>query len=207
MKSGTWTDLGEVMHSREDKDDFNAIDPDLVDDNGLKLSFGSYGAGIFQIDIGPDINKASSSTPGNHLSGGNGRPAEGGITFKPDESPYWFHLFSEGVTPLKGSKSARPSAGKEYKVLVGRAENSTGPFVGKLGHPLTEDRDPATGSLVLGSHDNVYAPGGQSLFKDPVSGRYVMCYHYVPANASLGSPSYLGLNYVDFSSGWPVIVD
>ncbi|KAG7085955.1 hypothetical protein E1B28_003483 [Marasmius oreades] len=205
MEPGTWTDLGAVVTSKPG-DVFNAIDPDLIDYNGLKLSFGSYWNGIYQIGIWPDVNNPASPTPGTHLAGGNGRPAEGGTTFKPEDSPYWFHFFSDGVTPLAGSTS-RPPPGEEYKVRVGRGTGGMGPFVGQLGFALTETRDPPTGSLVLGSHDNIYAPGGQSIFKDPVSGRYVMAYHYVRNNDTVGGQSYLGINFLDFSSGWPVVVD
>ena len=48
---------------------------------------------------------------------------------------------------------------------------------------------------------------GQSVFHDPVSNRDVMVYHYVRKNAPAGGPSYLGINYLDFSSGWPVVVN
>lgn len=47
---------------------------------------------------------------------------------------------------------------------------------------------------------------GQSVYLDPVSGRDIIVYHYVP-NDAFGGPSYLGINYLDFSSGWPVVVD
>ena len=90
-------------------------------------------------------------------------------------------------------------------MLVGRSENVSGPYVDKDGHKLTQDLKPPTGLLVLGSHGNIYAPGGQSIFEDPTSGRDVMVYHYVPNN-SYGGPSYLGINYLDFSSDWPVVV-
>ena len=91
-------------------------------------------------------------------------------------------------------------------MLVGRGTGPSGPFVGQLGNDITLNLTPPTGSLVLGSHDNIYAPGGQSVFLDPMSGRDVMVYHYVPNN-SFGGPSYLGINFLDFSSGWPVVVD
>ena len=91
-------------------------------------------------------------------------------------------------------------------MLVGRGTSPSGPFVGQLGNDITLNLTPPTGTLVLGSHDNIYAPGGQSVFNDPVSGRDVMVYHYVP-NDAFGGPSYLGINYLDFSSGWPVVVD
>ena len=91
-------------------------------------------------------------------------------------------------------------------MLVGRGTSPSGPFVGQLGNDITLNLTPPTGTLVLGSHDNIYAPGGQSLFLDPVSGRDVMVYHYV-RNNEVGGASYLGINYLDFSSGWPVVVD
>ena len=86
---------------------------------------------------------------------------------------------------------------------MGRSHNISGPYVDESGNKLTQSH---SGSLVLGSHDNIYAPGGQSIFEDPVSGRDVMVYHYVPNN-SYGGPSYLGVNYLDFSSEWPVVVE
>jgi arabinan endo-1,5-alpha-L-arabinosidase len=97
--------------------------------------------------------------------------------------------------------------GQEYKVPVGRGSSGMGPFYGQLGHALTESITPPTGSLDLGGHENVYAPGGQNIFRDPVSGRDVIVYHYIPNDAPIGGLSYLGINYLDFSSGWPVVVN
>ena len=101
----------------------------------------------------------------------------------------------------------RPPPGDEYKVLVGRSESVSGPYVDRDGHALTKVRDPPAGSLVLGSHDDVYAPGGQSVFRDAVSGRDVIVYHYVNGTEEVGGPSYLGINFLDFASGWPVVVE
>ena len=74
------------------------------------------------------------------------------------------------------------------------------------GNDLTKAASPPTGTLVLGSHDNIYAPGGQSVYSDPVSGRDIIVYHYVPKDR-YGGPSYLGINYLNFTSGWPVVVE
>ncbi|PIL35279.1 hypothetical protein GSI_02004 [Ganoderma sinense ZZ0214-1] len=203
MEPGTWTDYGQVVRSQTG-DAFNSIDPNLVVDfNGvLKLGFGSYWGGIYQIVLS-SITTQMQSPPGDHLAGGNGRPAEGGFTYQPPGAHYWYEFFSDGITPLQGATS-RPAAGAEYKVRVGRGPSATGPFIDQTGDAITSGT--TSGTLVLGSHDNVYAPGGQSLFRDPVSNRDVIVYHYV-RNDSFGGPSYLGINYVDFSSGWPVIVD
>jgi len=37
-----------------------AVDPNLIDDNGLKLSFGSYWNGIYQVGLWPDVNNQAS---------------------------------------------------------------------------------------------------------------------------------------------------
>ncbi|KAJ3719132.1 glycoside hydrolase family 43 protein [Lentinula guzmanii] len=205
MMPGTWTDLGEVISSVTG-DVFNAIDPNIIDDTvGLQLTFGSYWDGIYQVGLYPGVNDQASPTPGTHLAGYSGRPAEAGFVYKPSSQPYYYGFFSDGITPLIGATS-RPPAGEEYKVLVGRGADGQGPFYDELGNEITLDLNPPTGTLVLGSHDNVYAPGGQSIFADPVSGRDVIVYHYVKLSDPIGGPSYLGINYLDFSSGWPVVV-
>ncbi|KAF8211949.1 glycoside hydrolase family 43 protein [Mycena galopus ATCC 62051] len=200
MVAGTWTDLGLVINSVTG-DVYNAIDPNIIDDDGLKLSFGSYWDGIYQIGIYPNVNDQASALPGTHLAGDSGRAAEGVFVYKPASADFYYCFFSNGTTPLIGA-TVRPPVGAEYRILVGRGASAEGPFYGSAGNPLT---DPGTGTIVLASHDNIYAPGGQSVFADPVSGRDVMVYHYVPNNA-FGGPSYLGINYLDFSTGWPVVV-
>ncbi|KAI0737879.1 glycoside hydrolase family 43 protein [Daedaleopsis nitida] len=204
MEAGTWNDLGRVISSKGG-DAYNAIDGNLIQSNGLKFAFGSYNQGIFQLPLS-DIHTLAADPPGTHLAGANGQPTEGGFTYKPQNSSYFFQFFSHGVTLFNPNQTDPIPAGQEYKVLVGRSKSVSGPFLDKAGHKLTEALKPAAGSLVLGSHDNVYAPGGQSLYRDPVSGRDVIVYHYVPRDA-LGGPARLGINFVDFSSGWPVLVD
>ncbi|KAM5539230.1 hypothetical protein V8D89_007103 [Ganoderma adspersum] len=191
MEPGTWTDHGQVVRSQSGAE-FNSIDPNLVVDfdGELKLGFGSYWGGIYQIVLS-SVTTQMESPPGDHLAGGNGRPAEGGFTYQPPGAFYWYEFFSDGITPLQGATS-RPAAGAEYKVRVGRGPSASGPFIDQSGNSITEGT--TTGALVLGSHDNVYAPGGQSLFRDPVSGRDVIVYHYVK-NDDFGGPSYLGINY------------
>ncbi|KAF9071204.1 glycoside hydrolase family 43 protein [Rhodocollybia butyracea] len=201
MEPGTWTDLGEVISSAPG-DSYNTIDPNLISDSvGLQLVFGSYWDGMFQIDLSPGVNDQASPLPGNHLAGASGRPAEGAFVYKPTSQPFYYFFFSDGVTPVVGSP--RPAAGTEYKVLVGRGADAQGPFFDELGNDLVSF---TAGSLVLGSHDNVFAPGGQSIYADPISGRDVIVYHYVKLSDPVGGPSYLGINYLDFSSGWPVVV-
>ncbi|KZW02836.1 endo-1,5-alpha-L-arabinosidase [Exidia glandulosa HHB12029] len=204
MEEGTWNDLGEVIRSTSGGN-FNAIDPNLIDADGLKLTFGSYWDGMFQIPM-TDFKTPAAGLPGTHLAGSGGRPAEGGFVYKSPDSDFYFMFFSDGITPLGGA-SSRPDPGKEYKVRVGRSTSPSGPFVDKDNNDLTVNQDPETGYLLLGSHDNIYAPGGQSIFRDPVSNHDMIVYHYVKQDDPVGGPSYLGLNYLDFTSGWPELID
>ncbi|QRW25261.1 glycoside hydrolase family 43 protein [Rhizoctonia solani] len=55
-----------------------------------------------------------------------------------------------------------------------------------------------TGTLILSTHDSIIGPGGQHVYKD--SDAWVIDYHYYTSTGSL-----LGINLLDFSSGWPVL--
>ncbi|EJD49251.1 Arabinanase/levansucrase/invertase [Auricularia subglabra TFB-10046 SS5] len=271
MDPGSWTDHGEVIRS-DGSLGFIAIDPNIIDANGLKLQFGSHILSLFQIEM-TDFKTPKTKLPGKHIAGHNGREAEGGFLYKSPDSPYYFirktrfsrerpnpsivslalppavmdfmpgsrwnrgrservglpalsgtcclpallstpqvrirvselemfFFFSDGVTLFGGG---RPPAGDEYKVRVGRSMSPSGPFLDKTGDDLTKNMpESPSGSIVLASHDNIYAPGGQSLFRDTVSNRDVMAYHWV--SNSEGGAARLGTNYIDFKSGWPTVI-
>ena len=85
------------------------------------------------------------------------------------------------------------------QVFVGRSASAHGPFLDKNGRDLRS----TGGTLVLASHGNVYAPGGQSVFTDRKSGKDVFVYHYIPADGARPfdeSLASLGLNAIDWSS-------
>ena len=53
----------------------------------------------------------------------------------------------------------------------------------------------------------IWCHAGQSVYYDPPSDRDIMVYHYARKNETpVGGTTYLGINYIDFSSGWPVLV-
>jgi arabinan endo-1,5-alpha-L-arabinosidase len=109
-----------------------------------------------------------------------------------------------------------PPAGNEYKVsprsflrkqttqfciqvFVGRSKSAHGPFLDKNGLDMRE----TGGTLILDSHGNVYAPGGQVIFTDKKTNKDVFVYHYVPVDSPSpynNSFSSLGLNGIDWSS-------
>lgn len=93
-----------------------------------------------------------------------------------------------------------PAAGGEYHVQVCRSTSATGGFVDKNGISCVN----GGGTTILASHDSIYAPGGQGLFNDPTYG-WIMYYHYLKPSDLNDGDTLLGVNKVDFSSGWPVI--
>ena len=61
------------------------------------------------------------------------------------------------------------------------------------------------GTLVLGSHGEVYGPGGEGVYDDPDLGS-VLYYHFANTSIGLADAQYvLGINVIDWGSGWPVV--
>ncbi|KAI0752582.1 glycoside hydrolase family 43 protein [Daedaleopsis nitida] len=214
MDAGTWTDHGLVFGSKTG-DSYNAIDGNLVVDEkgapvltfasihpGLSLSSGSFWANIFQVNLGSNFQSVTSSPTQVSFNSTSPQPEEGAFVWK--HGSFYYLFFSSGTCCGFTGPSSLPPAGNEYKVFVGRSSFAHGPFLDKNGRDLRS----TGGTLVLASHGNVYAPGGQSVFTDTKSGKDIFVYHYIPANGAKPfdeSLASLGLNAIDWSSGWPVL--
>ncbi|KAI0737877.1 hypothetical protein C8Q80DRAFT_1275925 [Daedaleopsis nitida] len=109
-----------------------------------------------------DIRTLTAKPLGTHLEGANDQPTQGAVTLQVQGL--------EVLLPVLLKRLHATGQCDTYKLLVGRSENVSGPYVDKDGHKLTEALDPPAGSLVLGSHGNIYAAGGQTVFADPVDG-------------------------------------
>ncbi|MDX2826870.1 arabinan endo-1,5-alpha-L-arabinosidase [Streptomyces ipomoeae] len=187
---GSWTDYG-IVYSSTASSDYNAIDPNLfVDDNGTWwLSFGSWWTGLKMIQINPSTGKQLSSNTTRYSLAS--RPTG----TKAVEAPFivkrggFYYLFASYDTCCAGTSST-------YKVKVGRATSVTGPYYDKNGVALMNNG----GTPVLESHGRYIGPGGQSIMKD-ADGDLIV-YHYYDGNDN-GRPK-LGINLLNWSSGWPV---
>ncbi|KAJ7466917.1 glycoside hydrolase family 43 protein [Mycena latifolia] len=203
MEPGTWVDHGLVFNSTTG-DEFNAIDPNLsIDERGNPvLSFGSFWDDIFQVSLTKNLTAVTSTPVQVSFNSTSPNPEEGAFIWKHES---FFYLFISSGLCCGFVVDDLPPPGNEYKVFVGRSKSARGPFLDKSGRDMRE----TGGTLVLGSHGNVYAPGGQVIFTDQKTKKDVFVYHYVPA---INSPSpfndsfsSLGLNGIDWSSGWPVL--
>lgn len=187
---GSWNDQGTVYTSSSSSD-YNAIDPNLFVDGDGKwwLSFGSFWTGIKMIQINPSTGKqlSSNTTRYSLASRGTGPNAV--------EAPYivkrgsYYYLFASYDTCCEGTSST-------YKVKVGRATSITGPYVDKNGVSMMNNG----GTPVLESHGSIIGPGGQSIMND-ADGDLIV-YHYYDGNDN-GTPK-LGINLLNWSTGWPV---
>jgi len=188
---GSWTDEGLVFAS-DTSDDYNAIDPCLfVDDDGnWWLSFGSFWTGIKMISIDSSTGKQSTSDTTVYSI------AERLTTTAIEASyvyPYgdYYYLFVSFDICCEGVNST-------YNIRVGRSTSPTGPYVDESGTEMMS----GGGTLILGTHDYVIGPGGQSVMTD-VDGTLIV-YHYYDGDLD-GTPE-LGINLLSWSDdGWPTV--
>ena len=181
LESNSWTDHGQVIRSGNDTGIIpynitNAIDPAVFIDpaNGTAyLNYGSFFGDLWQLTLSPDLLALPSASSAVQISidPGGTRPEEGSFMNYYDS---WYYLwFSHGIC-CGFNASDLPPAGQEYSIRVDRSQTTRGPFVDMNGTAL----DNGGGYLVYGSHDYVYAPGGQGVLAGEVSNRDVLYYHY-----------------------------
>ena len=187
MNAGSWTDHGSI--GIPVNSEYNKIDPNLLSPQGggsLLLSFGSYWDNIYQVPMsnppltiapgpGPAHLEQNTTARPNSLPAG---PCEGSYQFwwPVGGTTYYYLFFSSGSccnTPDGPGGLVPP--GEEYKIMVCRSESPSGGFVDQNGVACVGGNG---GTLVLASHDNVYAPGGQGVMYDPGQNSPVVYYHY-----------------------------
>lgn len=229
MDPGTWADHGDIGilygTSIDGKaPEWNAIDPNLFQ-HDLKspfiMTFGSYWTGIHQYQM---ENPPLKVTGGSQWLQTNNTPPRTRDNQGPTESAYLFWhpyegtdyyylFFSSGYCcqtnktnpkdPKDTSNLLKP-AGDEYKIMVCRSDNPTFGFVDRLGVDCLHE---SGGTLVLGSHGDIYAPGGQGVMVNPETGEVVMYHHYERRSIGyLYSEFSVGYNIIDFEDdGWPTV--
>jgi arabinan endo-1,5-alpha-L-arabinosidase len=204
-----WEDHGKVIQSFPGKTNWNAIDPNLIlaDDGTPYLVFGSFWDGIKMAKLKPDLlsldqdpatfptiatRKSVPDAPNPPAPEGNPVDAGGNAI----EAPFvfkhggYFYLFASIDYCCRGPKS-------NYKMIVGRAKDVTGPYVDKEGRRL----DHGGGTLLLAGDAHWYGVGHCGVY-DFDGTDYVIFHGYDAADQG---KSKLLVDKLRWEDDWPVV--
>ncbi len=194
-----WQDKGKVLESVPGRDNWNAIDPNLIfDENGNPwLSFGSFWGGLKIVRMNDDLlsiakpeewhtiasrdrDKSLDETdPGNAA-------IEAPFIFKRDD---YYYLFVSFDLCCRGEKS-------NYNVRVGRSKSLTGQYYDKNGVSMLN----GGGTLILSGDDKFYGVGHNAVYSFN-NEDYFFCHAYLKKDN--GKPILLTKKIIWDSEGWP----
>lgn len=197
-----WEDLGLVIQSLPGRDDWNAIDPNLlVDERGRAwLTFGSFWDGIQQVRLDTDLRTpkgkvrtvARRRNPEAYSHGtveANSNAVEAPFLIYHDG---YYYLFVSFDYCCKGLRS-------DYKTAVGRAKKPNGPFRDKDGKKMLQG-----GGTLLAGETERYAGIGHCGLCEHEGQWWFVAHGY---DKQHGGQSKMVLKRMDFVDGWPVLVD
>jgi arabinan endo-1,5-alpha-L-arabinosidase len=195
-----WVDQGFVLRSTA-ADNYNAIDPNfVVDAQGRSwLDFGSFWGGIKLRRL--DENGKPSSEDSKLYSLASREKPTDAAPAKPGLPPNWqaieapfivrhdgyYYLFVSWDLCCRGTKS-------NYRTMVGRAKEITGPYVDENGRPMLE----GGGTQILKANDVWLGPGGESVLLGAPAD--LLVFHAY--DAKTGKPA-LQISTIQWSGGWP----
>lgn len=196
-----WDDQGIVLRSVAGRDDWNAIDPNVIaDDKGTPwMVFGSFWSGIKLVKLNAD--RVSLAAPEEwHTLASRPRPTapdvkaagegaiEGPFLFKRADT---YYLFVSTGFCCRGKNST-------YRVAVGRSKDITGPYLDKDGHDMATG-----GGTALVSENPKWAGwGGQGVYR--FGGKdYVVMHAYEAADNAFHRLKILAIDWD--AAGWPAI--
>lgn len=196
-----WIDKGMVIQSIPGRDLWNAIDPNLIFDENKTpwLSFGSWWTGIKMFKLSADLTSPAepqewytlARRPRDYFAedaSGGGAAIEAPFIYKKDK---YYYLFVSFDLCCQGSKST-------YKIMVGRSEQLTGPYIDKNGNRM--DRN--GGSILLQGDSTWHGVGHNAVYN--FEGKDYLVFHAYDANDK--GISKLKIEELEWDkAGWPVV--
>lgn len=205
-----WTDHGKLIQSIPGKNNWNAIDPNLITDNDGTpyLAFGSFWGGLKIVKLNADRislaqplddlstiasrNKEESSednsiTTGSYPVHAGTNAIEAPFIFKRDK---YFYLFASVDYCCRGPEST-------YKMIVGRSKKLLGPYRDKDGVELAS----GGGSVLLQGDKNWYGVGHNAVCN--FDGTDYLIFHGYDA-ADQGKSKLL-IDKITWHKGWPEV--
>lgn len=196
-----WVDHGKVIQSVPGRDMWNAIDPNLIFDekNTPWLSFGSFWNGLKLVKLNSDLKTVAEPQEWFTIAS---RPRK---QFSPDssagdgaiEGPFvirkgkYYYLFASVDYCCRGVNST-------YKMIVGRSEKVTGPYLDQQGESLAK----GGGTIVLQGDKDWYGVGHNSAYT--FDGKDYLVFHGYDAKDN-GRSKLIIKNMNWSADGWPVV--
>ena len=195
-----WVDHGLVLQSVPNRDNWNAIDPAIIEDrDGTHwMSFGSFWDGLKLVRLAPDLVSLAEPQEWHGIAKRprsrdlrDDDPGDGAI-----EAPYifekngWYYLFVSFDKCCRGMDST-------YKIMVGRSKSVNGPYLDRDGTPMLE----GGGTLVLEGNNDWVALGHNSAYTTDDGDRLVFHAYETADNAK----QKLKILPLDWDEGWPVV--
>jgi arabinan endo-1,5-alpha-L-arabinosidase len=202
--TGPWVDQGEVIKT-EVFDDFNAIDPNIVQDaqGNLWMAYGSFFGGIQISRLNPETGKLQNPEDSVVIARRDPIVYDGAI-----EGPYIIYHPEFQKYYLFASYDSLFSS---YNVRVGRSDSITGPYVDVKGQRLDDmdmERSPFIGNKLIGSYrfqngEGWLYPGHNSILNDAENGHYMV--HHARGEVD-SNWMYLHVRKLVWTEdGWPVV--
>lgn len=189
-----WVDHGKVIESFPGKMDYNTIDPNLVlDEKGDPwLVFGSFWGGIKLVKLDPTTGKLIKPDTRIHALAAqpNNGPIEGAFMVRKNG---FYYLFASIDHCCRGVAS-------NYKVIVGRSREITGPYVDFAGKPMLEGNT----TLVLAGYGYCRGPGHNGILLDK-DGDWMV--HHMYDVREKGAPTMQIRPLLWASDGWPMVAE
>jgi arabinan endo-1,5-alpha-L-arabinosidase len=196
-----WVDQGMLLQSVPGRDNWNAIDPNIIEDSTgtAWMSFGSFWSGIKLVKLDPSRTRLSEPQVWQSIAQ-RARPP-----FTPDEQAapaeiegphilkkgdYYYLFVSWGLCCKKAEST--------YHVVVGRAKQVTGPYLDRNG----KDMNQGGGSLVIAGNARWKGVGHNSAYH--IDGKDLMVLHaYETADDYLQKLKILEMKWD--KDGWPTV--
>lgn len=195
-----WQDMGKLIQSVPGRDMWNAIDPNLIFDenNTPYLVFGSFWEGMKLVKLNNDLVSVAQPEEWRTVarrdrnfslsedSAGNAA-IEAPFIFKKGK---YYYLFVSWDYCCRAEKS-------DYKVVVGRSEKVTGPYLDKTGKSMFA----GGGSMVVQGDNKIWFGAGHNSVYN-FNGKDYIVYHGYDAKDK--GRSKLVIETLDWKDEWPV---
>ena len=205
-----WVDHGKVIQSYPDVTNWNAIDPNIIEDRkgNAFMAFGSFWDGLKMVKLSADRkhflgDSVNLPTIASRVTTPNSKENPPAIDDNPVdaggnaiEAPFifkkgdYYYLFASIDYCCKGVKST-------YKMIYGRSKTPQGPYIDKEGKPLSH----GGGSILLQGDNSWYGVGHNSVYH--FNNADYLIFHGYDASDD-GKPK-LRVEKLAWAKGWPEV--